>query len=225
MWSLSSLSIFEFGYFWFFAFCARLLWLAGGCFIFDFLQVGRNIARQYVAAKYRLHARMADDKNNHRLQVCAKMNCLLSQLELLADGSYKFYKIRINAKYGAIHSCTSMCCEDAKYIMWHTQILTLGLQKCDGVKTNLLFRQVDLLYEASAAVASFFATYSAFAGGWMRSSLVMRHSHTCKIFRYHDVHSIFVIYTICLAELSCVLNILLAFGDVCEWRIACCSAR
>ena len=86
-------------------------------FHFWFLHARRIIARRYVAAKYRLHARMADDKNNHRLQVCAKMNCLLSQLELLADGSYKFYKIRINAKYGAIHSCTSMCCEDAKYIM------------------------------------------------------------------------------------------------------------
>lgn len=68
---------FGFGYFCFLLFCARLLWLAGVCFIFDFLQVGRNIARRYVAAKYRLHARMADDKNNHRLQVCAKMNCIL----------------------------------------------------------------------------------------------------------------------------------------------------
>lgn len=67
-----SLDIFDF-----LLFCARLLWLAGVCFIFDFLQVGRNIARRYVAAKYRLHARMADDKNNHRLQVCAKMNCIL----------------------------------------------------------------------------------------------------------------------------------------------------
>ena len=50
----------------------------------------------------------------------------------------------------------------------------------------------------------------------MRSLLVMWHSYTGKIFRYHDVHSIFVMYTICLAELSCVLNILLAFGDMCE---------
>lgn|GEM_PF-1925263 len=50
----------------------------------------------------------------------------------------------------------------------------------------------------------------------MRSLLVMWHSHTGKIFRYHDVHSIFVIYTICLAELSCVLNILLASSDMCE---------
>lgn len=50
----------------------------------------------------------------------------------------------------------------------------------------------------------------------MRSSLVMWHSHTSKIFRYHDAYLIFVMYTICLAELSCVLNILLAFGDVCE---------
>ena len=58
---------FGFGYFCFLLFRARLLWLAGECFIFDFLQVGRNIARRYVAAKYRLHARMVDDKNNHRL--------------------------------------------------------------------------------------------------------------------------------------------------------------
>ena len=50
----------------------------------------------------------------------------------------------------------------------------------------------------------------------MCSSLVMRHSHMSKIFCYHDVHSIFVIYTICLAELSCVLDILLASSDVCE---------
>ena len=49
----------------------------------------------------------------------------------------------------------------------------------------------------------------------MRSLLVMRHSHTSKIFRYHDVHLIFVMYAIRLAGLSCVLNILLAFGDVC----------
>lgn len=153
------------------------------------------------------------------------MDCLLSQLELLADGPRKFCKIRINAKYGAIHFCTSMCSEDAKYTMWHTQILTLGLQKCDAVKINFLFRQADLLCEASAAVASCFATYSACAGGWMRSLLVMRQSYTRKIFCYHDVHSIFVIYTVCLARLSRVLNILLASSDVCEWRIACCSAR
>ena len=153
------------------------------------------------------------------------MDCLLSQLELLADGTYKFCKTRINAKYRAIHLGLSMCCEDAKYTMWHTQILTLGLQKCDAVKINFLFRQVDLLCEASAAMASCFATYSAFAGGWMRSLLVMWHSYTGKIFRYHDVHSIFVIYTICLAELSCILNILLASSDMCEWRIACCSVR
>ena len=153
------------------------------------------------------------------------MGCLLSQLELLADGSCKFCKTCISARYRAIHLGSSMCCEDAKYTMWHTQILTLGLQKCDAVKINFLFRQADLLCEASAAVASCFATYSACAGGWMRSSLVMWHSHTSKIFCYHDVHSIFVIYTICLAELSCVLNILLASSDMCEWRIACCSAR
>ena len=153
------------------------------------------------------------------------MNCLLSRLELLTDGPYKFCKTRIKVKYGAIHSCTSMCSEDAKYTMWHTQILTLGLQKCDAVKINFLFRQADSLCEASAAVASCFAMCSAFAGGWICSLLVMRHSHTCKIFRYHDAHSIFVIYTICLAELSCVLNILLASSNVCEWRIVCCSAR
>jgi len=153
------------------------------------------------------------------------MGCLLSQLGLLIDGSCKFYKTRINAKYCAIHPCSSMCCEDAKYTMWHTQILTLGLQKCDAVKINFLFRQADSLCEASTAVASCFAMYSAFAGGWMRSLLGMWHSHTSKIFCYHDVHSIFVIYTICLARLSCVVNILLAADDACEWRIACCSAR
>ena len=153
------------------------------------------------------------------------MDCLLLQLELLADGLCKFYKTRINAKYCTIHLGVSMCCEDAKYTMWHTQILTLGLQKCDAVKINFLFRQADLLCEASAAVASCFATYSACAGGWMRSLLVMRQSYTRKIFRYHDIHSIFVIYTVCLARLSRVLNILLASSDVCEWRIACCSAR
>ena len=27
-----------------------------------------------------------------------------------------------------------MCCEAAKYTILHTQILTLGLQKCDAVK-------------------------------------------------------------------------------------------
>lgn len=50
----------------------------------------------------------------------------------------------------------------------------------------------------------------------MRSLLVMWRSHTSKIFCYHDVHLIFVMYAICLAGLSCVLNILIAFGDVCE---------
>ena len=50
----------------------------------------------------------------------------------------------------------------------------------------------------------------------MCSSLVMWRSHTSEIFCYQDVHSIFVIYTICLAELSCVLNILLASNDICE---------
>ena len=153
------------------------------------------------------------------------MDCLLSQLELLTNGSYKFCKIRRNARYCAIHPCTSMCCEDAKYTMWHIQILTLGLQKCDAVKIKFLFRQADSLCEASTAVALCFAAYSAFAGGWMRSLLVMWRSHTSKIFCYHDVHSIFVVYTICLAELSCVLNILLASSDMCEWRIAYCSAR
>lgn len=64
------------------------------------------------------------------------MGCLLSQLELLADGLCKFYKTRINAKYRAIHPGVSMCCEDAKYTMWHIQILTLGLQKCDAVKNQ-----------------------------------------------------------------------------------------
>ena len=73
---------FGFEYFCFLFFRARLFWLAGGCFIFGFLQVGQNIARRYAAAKYRLHARMVDDKNNHRLRVCAKMNRSLSWLKL-----------------------------------------------------------------------------------------------------------------------------------------------
>lgn len=144
------------------------------------------------------------------------MKCLLLRLELLTDSPCKFCKTCISAKYCVIHLGLSMCCEAAKYTMWHTQILTLGLQKCDAVKIKFLFRRVGLLYEASAAVASCFATYSAFAGAWICGLLVMWRSHTSKIFCYHDVHSIFVIYTICLAELSCVLNILLAFGDVCE---------
>lgn len=59
-------------------------------------------------------------------------------------------------------------------------------------KINFLFRQADLLCEASAVVASCFATYSACAGGWMRSSLVMWRSHMSEIFRYHDAHLIFV---------------------------------
>ena len=89
------------------------------------------------------------------------MDCLLLQLELLTDGSYKFYKTRINAKYCAIHPSTSICCEDAKYTIQYTQILTLGLQKCDVAKINFLFRRVGLLCEASAAVASCFAIRSA----------------------------------------------------------------
>jgi hypothetical protein len=54
-----------------------------------------------------------------------------------------------------------MCCEDAKYTMWHTQILTLGLQKCDAVKIKFLFRRVGLLCEASAAVAACFSVRGA----------------------------------------------------------------
>lgn len=153
------------------------------------------------------------------------MNCLLLRIELLTDSPCKFCKTCISAKYCVIHLGLSMCCEAAKYTILHTQILTLGLQKCDAVKIKFLFRQADSLCEASTAVASCFAAYSAFAGGWMRSLLVMWRSHTSKIFCYHDVHSIFVIYTICLAELSCVLNILLASSDMCERRIAYCSVR
>ena len=70
------------------------------------------------------------------------MNCLLLQLELLIDDSCKFCKTYINAKYRAIHLGSSMCCEDAKYTMWHIQILTLGLQKCDAVK-NQFFVQAS----------------------------------------------------------------------------------
>ena len=49
----------------------------------------------------------------------------------------------------------------------------------------------------------------------MRSLLVMWHSYTGKIFCYHDVHLIFVMYARCLTGLSCVLNILLASNDMC----------
>lgn len=68
------------------------------------------------------------------------MNCLLLRLELLIDGSYKFCKTRMNATYRAIHLGLSMCRKDAKYTIWHTQILTLGLQKCDAVKNQFFIQ-------------------------------------------------------------------------------------
>ncbi|RKW03315.1 MAG: hypothetical protein D8B38_01900 [Candidatus Saccharimonas sp.] len=89
------------------------------------------------------------------------MKCLLLRLELLIDGSYKFCKTRMNATYRAMHIGLFMCCEAAKYTMWHTQILRLGLQKCDAVKINFLFRRVGSLCEASAAVAACFSVRGA----------------------------------------------------------------
>ena len=154
------------------------------------------------------------------------MGCLLSQLELLADGSCKFCK---NVYKHKISHDTSLLvyvlrrCEIYHVAYTNTHAWLAKMWCCQ--KPIFLFRQADSLCEASTAVASCFAMYSAFAGGWMRSLLVMRHSHTSKIFRYHDVHLIFVMYAIRLAGLSCVLNILLAFGDVCAWRIVCCCAR
>lgn len=49
------------------------------------------------------------------------MNCLLLRLELLTDSPCKFCKTCISAKYCVIHLGLSMCCEAAKYTMWHTQ--------------------------------------------------------------------------------------------------------
>ncbi len=64
------------------------------------------------------------------------MKCLLLWLELLTDSPCKFCKTCISAKYRAIHLGSSMCGEYAKYTMWHIQILTLGLQKCDPAKNQ-----------------------------------------------------------------------------------------
>ena len=78
----SNCLFFEFGYFLLFAFSCTLVVADWRVFHFWFLHTRQIIARRYAAAKYRLHARMVDDKNNHRLQVCAKMNRSLSWLKL-----------------------------------------------------------------------------------------------------------------------------------------------
>lgn len=87
------------------------------------------------------------------------MGCLLSQLELLADGSCKFCKTCISAKYRAIHLGSSMCGEYAKYTMWHIQILTLGLQKCDAAK-NQIFVQASGLTMRSICCSGVVFCYS-----------------------------------------------------------------
>lgn len=89
------------------------------------------------------------------------MKCLLLRLELLTDGSYNFCKTRMNATYRAMHRGLSMCRKDAKYTMWHTQILTLGCKNVTLPKIKFLFRRVGSLCEASAAVAACFSVRGA----------------------------------------------------------------
>ena len=126
-----SLDIFDF-----LLFHASLLQLAGGYFIFHFCMPGK-------LQRYDMRLRSIGCANE-RLMIKIIIVCKFVQKwvayyrsqNCLQMAHANFAKTCISTKYRTIHPCSSMCCEDAKYTMWHTQILTLGLQKCDAVKNQ-----------------------------------------------------------------------------------------